>query len=163
MVIGAVRALWESSLLVSQQHHSDLSLKALGDALKQFYMMQAIFREQKISKSAKAKVDDLLAMESDLLHEHNIHKILAAMEAVVDGAEKVSTTKGRQFQVRLNRTQQAATPWSDADCQKAIQRLEREIHQVTPAQRKLCVKLFECHEREPLQEVGTKATGLGSK
>jgi hypothetical protein len=121
MVIGAVLALCEFSLLVSQQHHSDLSLKALEDALKRFYMTQAVFHEQKISKSAKATMDDQLARESDLLHEHNIHKILAAIEAVVYGAEKVSTTKGRQFQVRLNRAQQAATPWSDADRQKAIQ------------------------------------------
>jgi len=34
MVMGAVRALCELSLLVSQQDHSDLSLAALDDALK---------------------------------------------------------------------------------------------------------------------------------
>jgi len=34
MVMGAVRALCDCSLLVSQQNHSDLSLKALQDALK---------------------------------------------------------------------------------------------------------------------------------
>jgi len=54
-------------------------------------------------KSAKAKVDDLLAMESHQLREQKIHKIRAAMEALVYGAEKVSTTKRRQFQMRLNR------------------------------------------------------------
>jgi len=34
MVMGAVRALCEFSLLVSQQNHSDLSLAALDYALK---------------------------------------------------------------------------------------------------------------------------------
>jgi len=103
MVMGAVRALCEFSLLVSQQNHSDLSLKALDDALKRFYKKKGIFREQKMSKSAKAKVDDLLARKSHLLREQRIHKICAAMETLVYGAEKVSTTKPRQFQVRLNR------------------------------------------------------------
>jgi hypothetical protein len=37
MVMGAVRALCEYSLLVSQQNHSDLSLAALDDALKRSY------------------------------------------------------------------------------------------------------------------------------
>jgi len=36
-VIGAVRAVCEFSLLVSEHNHSDLSLKALDDALKRFY------------------------------------------------------------------------------------------------------------------------------
>jgi len=43
------------------------------------------------------------------------------MEAVVYWAEKDSTTKHRQFQVHLNRAQQAAITWSDADHQKAIE------------------------------------------
>ena len=34
MVMGAVRALCEFSLLVNQQNHSDLSIKALEDELK---------------------------------------------------------------------------------------------------------------------------------
>jgi hypothetical protein len=68
------------------------------------------------------------------------------MEALVYGAEKVSSTKRRQFQVRLNRAQQAATTWSDADRQKAIERLEREMHHVTPAKHKLFDKLFSHHE-----------------
>jgi len=38
------------------------------------------------------------------------------MDALVYGAEKVSTTKYRQFQVRLNRAWQAATTWLDAEC-----------------------------------------------
>jgi hypothetical protein len=56
-----------------------------------------------MSKSAKAKVDNLLAKESHQLHEQKIHMIRAVMETVVYGAEKDSTTKHRQFQVRLNR------------------------------------------------------------
>jgi len=163
MVMGAVRALREFSLLVSQQNHSDLSLEALDDAPKRFYKKKGAFRDQTISKSAKAKVDDLLAKESHLLSEQKIHKIRAALEAVVYGAEKVSTTKRRQFQVRLNRARQAATTWSDADHQKAIEQSEQEIYQVTPAKRKRFDKLFERHERHLLQEVGTKATGPRSK
>jgi len=128
MVMGAAQASCEFSLLVGQQNQSDLSFKALHDALKRFYMKKGIFCEQKISKSATAKVDDLLARESHLLREQKIHKIRAAMEAVVYGAEKVSTTKHRQFQVHLNRARQVATTWSDADRQKAIERLQCEIH-----------------------------------
>ena len=70
------------------------------------------------------------------------------MEAFVYGAEKVSTTKWRQFQVRLTRAQQGATTWSDADRQKAIERLEREIHQVTPYQSKLSDESFRCHQQQ---------------
>jgi len=103
MVMEAVRALCEFSLLISHQNHSDLSLKVLDDALKRFYQKKDIFREQKMLKSAKAKVDDLLATESHQLREQKIHMIRAAMEALVYGAEKVSTTKRRIFQVRLNR------------------------------------------------------------
>jgi len=109
-------------------------------------------------KSSKAKVDDLLAMESYQLPEQKIHKIRAAMEALVYGAEKVSTTKCRIFQVRLNRARQVATTWSDADGQKEIERFEREIDQVTPAKLKLFDKLFQPHERQLLQEVRTKVT-----
>jgi len=116
-----------------------------------------------MSKSATAKVDDMVAKESHQLCEQKIHKIRAPIEALVYGAEKVSSTKRRQFQVRLNRARQAATTWSDADRQKAIERLEREIHQVTPAKRKLFDKLFQHHERQLLQEVGTKGTGPRSK
>jgi hypothetical protein len=63
MVIGAVRALCEFSLLVSQQNHSDLSLTALDDALKQFYKKKGGFQDQKMSKSVKSKVDEQLATE----------------------------------------------------------------------------------------------------
>jgi hypothetical protein len=40
--------------------------------------------------------------------------------------------------------------------------LEREIHCVTPTQCKLFNKLFQCHERQQLQVVGTKATSRRS-
>jgi len=61
--------------------------------------------------------------------------------------------------VRLNRARQAATIWTDADRQRAIERLEGEIYQVTPAKRMLFDKLFQHHEQQPLQKVRTKATG----
>jgi len=93
MVMGAVRALCEFSLLVSQQNHSDLSLAALDDALKRFYKKKGAFQDQKMSKSANAKVDELLARESHHLREQKIHKIRAAMEVQLYGAEKVTTSK----------------------------------------------------------------------
>jgi len=92
MVIAAIRALCEFSLLVCQQNHSDLSHKALDDALKQCYQQKGIFREQKMLKSAKAKVDDLLQRESHQLCEQKIHIVHAAIDALVYGAEKVCTT-----------------------------------------------------------------------
>jgi hypothetical protein len=73
MVMGAVLALCEFSLLASQQNHSDLSFIALDDALKQFYQKKGIFQEDKMWKSAKAKVDHLLATESHQLREQKIH------------------------------------------------------------------------------------------
>jgi len=115
-----------------------------------------------VLKSAKAKVDELLARESHYLREQKIHKIRAAMVVQLYGAGKVITSKQRQFQVRLNRARLAATIWSDAVRQRANERLEREIHQVKPAKRKLFDKLFEHHERQLLQEVGTRETGLRS-
>jgi len=108
-----------------------------------------------MSRSAKAKVDDLLAMESHQLREHNIHMIRTAMQDLVYAAEMVSPTKRRQFQVRLNRARQAVTTWSDADHQKASELLECEIHQVTPVERKLFNKSFQHRDRQLLQEVGT--------
>ena len=59
----------------------------------------------------------------------------------------------------LTSARQAATKWSEADRNRAIERLEREVHQMTPVKRKLFDKLFQHHERQPSQEVGTKATG----
>jgi len=103
MVMAGVRALCEFCLLVSRQNHSDLSLKALDDALKRVYQRKGIFREQKMSKYAKVNVDALLATGSHQLRERKIHKIRAAMEAHAHGAENFSTTEHRQFLVRLNR------------------------------------------------------------
>jgi hypothetical protein len=159
MVMGAVRALCELSVLVNQQNHSDLFLKTLDNALKRFYQRKGIFRQQKMSKSANAKVDNLLATESNQICEQKIHLIRTAMEAHVYGAEMVSTTKRRIVQVRRNGAHNAATTWSDADHQKAFEQLEGKIHQVTPAKCKHFDKLFQCHERQLLQTVRTKATG----
>jgi len=69
MVMGAMRALCAFSLHESQQNHSDLSLKAVDDALMRFYWKKGIFRDQKMSKSAKATVNELLASESLQLRE----------------------------------------------------------------------------------------------
>jgi len=41
-------------------------------------------------------------MESLQFGEQMIHTIRAAMAALEDGAEEISTTKRRQFQVHLN-------------------------------------------------------------
>jgi hypothetical protein len=59
--------------------------------------------------------------------------------------------------VCLNRAQQAATTWSDADQQSAIERLEGNIHQVTQVKHKLFDKLFQHRKPQLLQEVVTKA------
>jgi uncharacterized protein YabE (DUF348 family) len=99
-----------------------------------------------MSKSTKAKVDELLAREFHHLREQKLHKICAAQEVQLHGAENVTTSKRRQFEVRLNTTRHAATIWSDADRQRAIERLEREIHQVPPVKRKLSDKSFQHHE-----------------
>jgi hypothetical protein len=83
-----------------------------------------------------------LAKKSHQLHEQKIYQICAAMDAVVYGAEKVSTTKRRQLQVLLNRSRQSGSTWTDADHQMVIERLEGKIHQVTPAKPKHLDKLF---------------------
>jgi len=73
MVMGAVWALCEFSVLVRQQNHWDLLLKALDYALKRFSQNKGIFRKQKMSKSGKAKVDDQFATESHQLRAQKIH------------------------------------------------------------------------------------------
>jgi len=77
------------------------------------------------------------------------------MEALKYGAEQVSTTNRTQFLVRLNRARQAATTWSDADGQKAIEWLYSDIYQVRPVKPKLFDKLFQHHDQQLLHEVGT--------
>jgi hypothetical protein len=52
-----------------------------------------------MSKSVKAKVDNLLARVSHLLREENVLLIHAAMAALEFRAEKVSTTKRGKFQL----------------------------------------------------------------
>jgi len=60
-------------------------------------------------------VDDQLPRESHQFREPKIDKVYAAMEVLVYRAEKVTTTKYRQFQEHLDRAKKAATKWSDAD------------------------------------------------
>ena len=74
-------------------------------------------------------------------------------------AEKVTTSKRTQFQVHLNSARQAATKWSEADRDRAIERLEHGIHQMTPVKGKLFNQLLQNHEQQLFQEVETLATG----
>jgi len=46
MGMGAVRALCEFSVLVCQQNHSNLTLPALDNALKQFHNRSVIFENK---------------------------------------------------------------------------------------------------------------------
>jgi hypothetical protein len=115
-----------------------------------------------MSKSVKGKVDDLLSTESHQLPKQKVLKICAVMEALVYGAKKDSTTKQRQFLVHRNSGWQTATICSDPDCQKAIERFDPEIHQVTEDKCKLFDNLYQHHEQQQLQEVRTKATGPSS-
>jgi len=162
MVIGAVQAIHGFSVLVSKQNHVDLSLTALVDTLKRFYMKHGVFQEQNISNTAKAKVDKCCATQSQQLQEHEIHEIRAGMEVQMDKAEKVSTPIWRQFQVHLDLAWQAATKWSYPDQRWAKERLEHEIYQVTPVKYKTFNQLLQCHKQQLLQEVGTKATSPSS-
>jgi hypothetical protein len=85
------------------------------------------------------------------------------MEAVGSGAEPVSIIKCQQFHVCLERSRQAATTRSDADRQEAIEQLDHEIHQVTPAKQKIFNKYFQYHKRQLLHQVGNRATGNRTK
>jgi hypothetical protein len=78
------------------------------------------------------------------------------MEVLVYGADNVTTSKRREFQVRLKCAREAATKWSEGDRNRAIQQLEGEIHQMTPVKPKLFDKLFQHHKRQQFQEVATK-------
>ena len=101
LAMEAVHPLSEFSLHVCHGHHTELSLKALDNVFKQLYYTMFAFQAMKMSKSAKAKVDQLLAQKSHQVQEQNIHKISAAMDVQVYGAEMVYTTKQRQWQVIL--------------------------------------------------------------
>jgi len=61
--------------------------------------------------------------------------------------------------VRLKIARQVAIKWSEADPDRAIKQMEPEIHQMTSVKLNLFDKLFKHHQRQLLQEVGTKATG----
>jgi len=125
--------------------------------------MRGLFGEQNISKSTKAKADDMSATEFHQLRKQKICMIRAAMEALLHGAEKVSTTKRRQFQVRLNWVRQAVSTLSDAYPEQAKAWLECDIHQVTQVKQKLFDGLFQHHERQLVQDVGTEATSPRSR
>jgi len=106
MVVGAVLALCEFTLLGSKQKHSDISLTALDDALKRFYKKKGAFGDQKTVKSVKAKVNKQLGRESHQLGERKNHIIYSAIEVQVYRAQKVTTSKCSQFKVRLNKAGQ---------------------------------------------------------
>lgn len=115
-----------------------------------------------MSKSPKFKVDELLARELHQLREQMIHQTCAAMQGQVYGAEKVTIPGQRKFWVHLNRVQQAAMKWLNADQLMGNNRLEHEIDQMTPVKRELFNQSFQHHERQLLQEVRTNPTGPAS-
>jgi len=67
--MGAVQALCEFFLLVSQQNHSDLFLTALHNAVEQLYKKKGAFRDQQMMKSAKAKLNEQSLRKSHQLRE----------------------------------------------------------------------------------------------
>jgi len=119
---------------------------------------EGCFWEQKMSKSAKAKVDKQFTIESHQLQGWNIQKIRAAMEVQMYSVKLITTTKQKQLPVHTNRARQMATQWSDADRQRATEWLEGKIHQMTPVRSNLFYELIPPHERQLLQDVGMKAT-----
>jgi GTP-binding protein EngB required for normal cell division len=86
--------------------------------------------DQKWLKSEKDNVNEQLATESHQLQQHKIDTIQATMQVLVYKADKVATSKCRQFQVHLNRAQQAATNWSEVDHTSNIAQFQCEIHQI---------------------------------
>jgi len=58
--------------------------------------------EQQLSHSTHTQVDELLVRESDQLGEQMILEFFSALEVIVDGANKLTTTIHWQFQVCLN-------------------------------------------------------------
>jgi len=107
----------------------------------------------------QAAVDDLLATESHQVPEHRIQNFHAAMQVLLYMADKLSTTKCRQSQVQLNGAHTGKTTWLDAHYRMAIAQLMLKIHQVTPVECSHCNQLVQHHERQWLQEVGTKTSG----
>jgi hypothetical protein len=101
MVIRALRAICKFFLSVRQQNHSDLSLTALDNAFKQFYKKNGGFRDQKMLKSAKAKVDELLAREFHHVQEQKIQKIHAAMKVSCTGLRRLLPQNEGNFRCAL--------------------------------------------------------------
>jgi hypothetical protein len=66
------------------------------------FCTQSVLFAKRMLFSETAKVGDLSARESHRIEENRNNKICAAMEVLEYGAEKVSTIKHCQFQVRLN-------------------------------------------------------------
>jgi hypothetical protein len=87
-------------------------------------------------------VDAQWAIDGHELSEQNILKICATMMGQVYGAEKHKTTRGKEFQVILDRPPKPATIWSVASWHSSTERSEREIHLVTPADCKKLDKVF---------------------
>jgi hypothetical protein len=150
MVLEEVRALCEWSLLDSQQDQTDLSLTAVDDTMNTFSKNKGAFRDQKMLKSAKTKVNKQLARHSRQLREQKIHKIHGAMEVLGHRAKKVTTSKRWEFEVGLTRARQAGSKCSVANRMSAIECLEREIHSITCAKCNVFPKLIHHHERQLL-------------
>jgi len=91
-------------------------------------------------------MDEQLATESHQLREQMIHKIRTALEVPINGAETVTTTQCREFQVSLNRSQQEATKWSNNDQQRANECLKHQILKVTLVKCQLIHQLFQYHQ-----------------
>jgi len=132
----------------------DLCLKALDNAFKWCYQTMSIFREEKMLKSAKAKVDDPMARESYQLCQQMICKICTATEALGYGAERFPQQNVGNFMCA----------WTEPNKQQPLGQMltiRRQMSnwRMTPVKRKLFDKLFQCHGRQLLQEVRTKATG----
>jgi len=121
-----------SLYLFCQHHGSVLSLTVLDHARKQAWKNNGAVAEKKMSKTAKPKVDEKLAIKSHQFWVLKFHTSGVAMEAQVYGLEKVTTEKRRQIQIRQNTAWHAGMQWSDADRQSAKELLECEVFHVTP-------------------------------
>jgi len=97
MVMEAVQAICQFCPHISQQSYSDLSLKVLNNEVNQFYWKQGANQELKVLQFAKAQVDEQFATESYQLSKQIIHWIYTAVVAHQYEADKVATTKHRQF------------------------------------------------------------------
>jgi len=115
MVPVVVPLVCELSLLVSQQNHSNLSLKPLDDTLKRLYQKKGDFQNQEMLKSVTAIVDEKLVRISHKLRQWIIHKIVDAMKVLEYMNKTFTATKWMPYQVYLSRTRPVETKWSDAD------------------------------------------------